>query len=244
MAQPVIVNETFVRRYLGNSNPLGQHFFHSDPKPDDPGFVIVGVAGDTKYSDLRREVNPVTFAPATSGGAIEIRTAANPTPIIPAVRSIVNQLDSNLPISNVMTESESVDRILFQERLIARFSSFFGVLALGLACIGLYGLLSYEVTRRTREIGIRMALGAARGDVLSNVAGQGLALAVAGVAVGVAASFGVTRFLASILFGVHPGDPVTLIIVAGILLCVALVASWVPARRAMRVDPMVALRHE
>lgn len=243
-AQPVIVNETFVRRYLGNSNPLGQRFSHSDPKPDDPGFVVIGVAGDTKYSDLRRDVNPVTFTPVTSGGWIEIRTASNPSSIIPAVRSVVNQLDINLPISNVMTESDSVDRILFEERLIARFSSFFGVLALVLACIGLYGLLSYEVTRRTREIGIRMALGAGRRDVLSNVVGEGLALSVAGVVIGIAASFGVTRFLGSILFGVRPGDPMTLIVVTGVLLLVALLASWIPARRAMLVDPMVALRHE
>ena len=243
-AVPVMVNETFVRRYLKNANPLGQHFAYSNPRPDDPGFVIIGVAGDTKYSGLRREINPVTFAPVTSGGVFEIRTAAKPTSIIPAVRSIVNQLDSNLPIANVMTESESVDRLLFEERLIARFSSFFGVLALVLACIGLYGLLSYEVTRRTREIGIRMALGAGRRNVLSNVVGQGLALAAAGVAVGVAASFAVTRFLGSILFGVHPGDPVTLVLVTAILLIVAIIACLIPARRAMRVDPMVALRHE
>ena len=244
VAQPVIVNETFVRRYLGNSSPLGQHFSHSDPKPDDPGFVVVGVAGDTKYSDLRREINPMTFAPVTSGGAIEIRTTANAASIIPAVRSVVNQLDTNLPISGVMTESESVDRLLFQERLIARFSSFFGALALVLACIGLYGLLSYEVTRRTREIGIRMALGAGRRDVLSRVIGEGVALALVGVMAGVAASFGVTRFLGSILFGVHPGDPLTLIVMTTLLLVVAVLASWIPARRAMRVDPMVALRHE
>ena len=243
-AQPVIVNEMFVRRYLGNSNPLGQHFLHSDPKPDDPGFVIIGVAGDTKYSGLRREINPVTFAAVTSGGAIEIRTAGNPESIIPAVRSVVNQLDGNLPVTDVITESESVDHTLFEERLIARFSSFFGALALVLACIGLYGLLSYEVTRRTREIGIRMALGAGRTDVLRGVIGQGLALAAAGVVGGAAASFGVTRFLGSILFGVHPGDPVTLIIVTGLLLVVAGAACWIPAWRAMRVDPVSAMRCE
>jgi predicted permease len=243
-AQPVIVNQTFVRRYMKSANPLGQRFGQSNPKPDDPGFVIVGVAGDTKYSDLRRAINPVTFAPVTSGGAVEIRTVVDAASIIPAVRSVVNQLDINLPISGVMTESESVDRLLFQERLIARFSSFFGALALVLACIGLYGLLSYEVTRRTREIGIRMALGAGRRDVLSNVVGQGFALAAAGVTVGIAASFGVTRFLGSILFGVQPGDPVTLFSVMAILLVVAMIACFIPARRAMRVDPMVALRHD
>ncbi len=244
LAQPVIVNETFVRRFLGGPNPLGQHFMDRDAKPDDPGFVIVGVVGDTKYSDLRRELMPVTFVPVTSGGAFEVRTAANPEAIIPAVRSIVNEVDSNLPISNVITESASVDRVLFEERLIARFSSFFGALALALACIGLYGLLSYEVTRKTREIGIRMALGAGRRDVLGNVVGHGIALACAGLALGITASFGLTRFLGSLLYDVKPGDPRTLIAVTMILLIVALAACYVPARRAMRVDPMVALRHE
>jgi ABC-type antimicrobial peptide transport system permease subunit len=147
-------------------------------------------------------------------------------------------------VSDVMTESESIDRLLFQERMIARLSSLFGALALALACVGLYGLLSYEVTRRTREIGIRMALGARGRDVLGNILGQGLALAVSGLVFGIVASFGVTRFLGSILYGVRPSDPMTLIAVTGVLLTVAFVACWIPARRAMKVDPMVALRHE
>ncbi|MGB6199689.1 MAG: FtsX-like permease family protein, partial [Candidatus Acidiferrales bacterium] len=170
--------------------------------------------------------------------------AIDPTSIIPAMQSIVNQEDSSLPIFDVTTETQSVDQLLFQERLVARLSSFFGVLALMLACIGLYGLLSYEVVRRTREIGIRMALGAGQRDVLRMVVGQGIALAATGAAAGIAAAFGVTRYLGSFLFDVHPGDPVTLVVVATILLTVALAACWIPARRATRVDPMVALRYE
>jgi ABC-type antimicrobial peptide transport system permease subunit len=190
-------------------------------------------------------VNPTTFVPAAGAGvSFELRTATNPSSIIPAAHDVVNQLDSNLPIFNVATESQSIDQLLFQERLIARLSSFFGFLALILACVGLYGLLSYEVTRRTREIGIRMALGAGQRNVLGIVVGQGLALAVTGVVVGIGAAFGVTRYLGSILYDVHPGDPVTLVAVAAILLFVALVACFVPARRATRVDPMVALRNE
>ncbi len=243
--KPAIVNETFVRRYLGKEEALGQRFGYSDGKPNDPSYVVIGVVHDTKYASLRREVNPTTFVPAAGAGvSFELRTATNPSSIIPAAHDVVNQLDSNLPIFNVATESQSIDQLLFQERLIARLSSFFGFLALILACVGLYGLLSYEVTRRTREIGIRMALGAGQRNVLGIVVGQGLALAVTGVVVGIGAAFGVTRYLGSILYDVHPGDPVTLVAVAAILLFVALVACFVPARRATRVDPMVALRDE
>ena len=243
-----IVNQTFVRRYFGGVDPLGQRFGNSaggGQNGDGPGYTVIGVVRDAKYDSLRREVSPTAYVPATGGFAsFEMRTAVDPTSIIPAVQSVVNQVDSSLPIFGIMTESQSVDQLLFQERLVARLSSFFGMLAPILACVGLYGLLSYEVTRRTREIGIRMALGAGHRDVLGMVLGQGLALAVMGVVVGTAAAFGVTRYLGSILYDVHPGDPLTLVIVAAILLIVALAACWIPARRATRVDPMVALRYE
>ena len=137
-----------------------------------------------------------------------------------------------------------IEQLVAQERFIARLSSFFGVLALVLASIGLYGLLAYEVTRRTREIGIRMAVGARQGDVLRLVVGQGIFLALAGGAVGIAASLGMTRYLASLLYGVRPSDPVTLAAVAILLFVVALAACYIPARQATKVDPMVALRYE
>jgi ABC-type antimicrobial peptide transport system permease subunit len=150
----------------------------------------------------------------------------------------------DLPLVRIITESKQIDNLLFQERMIARLSSFFGLLALLLACIGLYGLLSYEVARRTREIGIRMALGAQSGDVLRSVVGHGIALAAIGAAIGTAASFGVTRFLGSMLYDVKPSDPLTLVSVTVLLLLVALAACYIPARRATRVDPLVALRYE
>jgi predicted permease len=244
----VIVNQTFARRYFGGVDPLGQRFGNSaawGQNDNGPGYVIIGVVRDAKYDSLRREISPTAYVPATGGGAsFEVRTAVDPTSSIPAVRAVVDQVDHNLPVFDVTTQSQYIDRLLFQERLIARLSSFFGVLALILACVGLYGLLSYEVTRRTREIGIRMALGAGQRDVLGMVVGQGLALAVTGIAVGVAAAVGATRYLGSILYDVHPGDPVTLLVVAAILMVVALAACWIPARRATRVDPMVALRYE
>jgi predicted permease len=244
----VIVNQTFARRYFGGVDPLGQRFGNSaawGQNDNGPGYVVIGVVRDAKYDSLRSEISPTAYVPASGGGAsFEMRTAVDPTSIIPAVQSVVNQVDSSLPIFGVMTESQSVDQLLFQERLIARLSSFFGILALILACIGLYGLLSYDVSRRTREIGIRMALGAGQRDVLRMVVEEGLELTIAGAVFGVAAALAVTRYLGSILYGVHPGDPVTLIVVAAILMIVALAACWIPARRAARVDPMVALRYE
>ena len=244
--QPAIVNESFVRRYLGSVDPLGRRFGHLGAEGSDPGYVVVGVVRNAKYTDLRTGVNPITYVPATSPGSMvfELRTAKVPVSIIPAVRSLVSQVDGNLPISNLVTESESIDHLLFQERLIARLSGFFGVLALALASIGLYGLLSYEVTRRTREIGIRMALGAGRRKMLRIVMEQGLVLAITGLMLGMVTSFGMTRYLGSILYDVHPGDPLTLIAVTAVLLSVALVACFIPARRATSVDPMVALRYE
>lgn len=243
--EPVIVNQTFARRYFGNKDPLGQRFQSPSTEGKLPGFIVVGVVSDTKYNSLSREFQPTTYAAGPVGGvSFEIRTADDPKRIIPAVRNAVAQMDDRLPLTDVVTESESIDRLLAQQTLIARLSSFFGVLALALACIGLYGLLSYEVTRRTREIGIRMALGADRGGILRTVVGHGSALALAGLAIGIVASLGVTQFLRSFLYDVHPSDRATLIVVASILLVVAVAACCIPARRAMRVDPMVALRHE
>jgi len=244
-AQPIIINETFVRRYLGKVNPLGQRLELSHIVPNDAGFVIIGVVGDARYTDLRGAIQPTTYVPATGGGVVfELRTATRPAAYVAAVRETVNKANSNLPITDLMTESESIDHLLFQERMIARLSSFFGVLALVLACIGLYGLLSYEVSRRTREIGIRMALGAGRRNVLTIIVGHGVALAMAGLTLGIVASLGLTRFLGSILYGVGPNDPLTIIAVGIVLLLVALTACWIPARRATRVDPMIAMRHE
>jgi ABC-type antimicrobial peptide transport system permease subunit len=153
-------------------------------------------------------------------------------------------MDPNLEVSRVTTQTEQIDNLTSQERRIARLSGFFALLALAPACIGLYGLLSYEVTRRTREIGIRMALGAQRNDVVRMVIRQGVVLACVGIALGVAAALGVTRHLNSMLYGVHADDPVTMIAVAALLAAVAAGACYLPARRATSVDPIAALRHE
>lgn len=247
-ATPVIVNQTFVEKYLGKENPLGKQFGEAEATPDraaSAGYEIVGVVRDAKYNNLRREIHAMMYTPQSLGGAsFEVRTAADPQAILPAIREVVAQVNTNLPLFDVKTESEQIDRLLFQERLVARLSGFFALLALVLACVGLYGLLSYEVSRRTREIGIRMALGAPQVSVLKLVLWQGIVLAMVGAALGIAVALSVTRYLASMLYGVHPNDPLTLTAVALLLTLVALAACYIPARRAMRVDPMVALRYE
>jgi len=245
---PVLVNQAFVQKYLGKENPLGKQFGQAeadDNHPRSPGYEIIGVVRDAKYNSLRREIHATMYMPHSAGGAtFELRTAADPQAILPAIREVVSQVSSNLPLFDVKTESEQIDRLLFQERLVARLSGFFGLLALVLACLGLYGLLSYEVSRRTREIGIRMALGAPSGSVLKMVLRQGIGLTLVGAVLGTGVALGVTRYLASMLYDVHANDPLTLIAVAVLLTLVALAACYIPARRAVGVDPIVALRYE
>ncbi len=247
---PVIINETFARQSFPNQNPLGKHM--SDPQEDNeppigpqPGYLIVGIAGDAKYNSLRREIKPTMYMPLVNNTAhFELRTAADPLALVKLVHGIVSSVDGNLPLFDVRTQTEQIDQTLFLERLMSRLSSFFGVLALVLAGIGLYGLLSYEVARRTRELGIRIALGGQQRDLLRLVVGQGILLVLIGSAIGIGAAMGVTRFMFTMLFGVQADDALTFIGVAVLLTLVALAACYIPARRAMRVDPIVALRYE
>jgi predicted permease len=241
--EPAIINEAFARTFFKDQNPLGRRITGVGHKG--ASVEIVGIVGDTKFLNLRSEMAPTLFIRAGGGEAVfEIRTAVDPRTILPEVRSVLSQLDSNLPLFSVRTETEQIDRSLFQVRLIARLSSFFSALSLLLACIGLYGLLSYEVARRTREIGVRMALGARPSDVLRFIVRQGIALSAAGAVLGILGALGVTRYLASLLYGVRPFDPLTFLAVALLLGLVALAACYLPARRASHVDPLVALRYE
>lgn len=240
---PIIVNEMFARKLFEKENPLGQRV--ADAGSNVGNHEIVGVVADAKYQGLRHEITPTAYVPLSDGCAsFELRTAANPRALIPAVRAVMNEINSDIPMIAVKTQTEEIDRQLYQERLIAALSTLFALLAVVLACIGLYGLLSYEVTRRRHEIGVRMALGAQQSDVLRLVVGQGIALAVAGTLAGIGVGFVVTRFLQRLLYDVRPGDPFTFAGAAILLALVALVACYIPARRAMRVDPMVALRYE
>ncbi|HYL62155.1 MAG TPA: ABC transporter permease [Candidatus Methylomirabilis sp.] len=238
-----LVNRAFVKRFLENRDPLGLHFGGSDAK--DKHYEIVGVVGDTKYDTLRKDVEPTAFVPMKEKSAyFVVRTAGDPRALLPAIRQTVSGLDSNLPLFDVRTQTERIERLLFNERLLARLASLFGLLALALACVGLYGLLAYEVARRTREIGIRSSLGAQSRDVLLLVGSQGVALIVFGAVFGVVGAIGVTRSLGNLLFGVKPTDPITLLSVCALLTLVGAAACYIPARRATRVDPIVALRYE
>ncbi|HKD83393.1 MAG TPA: ABC transporter permease [Terriglobales bacterium] len=244
-----VVNQLFVNKYFPGVNPIGRRFADetgSDPgSSKQPGNVIVGVVGNALYESLRKEVSPTVYVPlAHSPAAFEVRTSSDPKALISPIRSLLFQRDQNLPMNDVRTQSEHIDAILSNERMIAKLSSFFGGLALLLACIGLYGLLSYEVSRRTREIGIRMALGADRANLIQMVVRQGIALAGVGTAAGVAVAIAIGHLLSKLLFGVKPTDPITLAAVVVLLLAVALAAAFIPARRATTVDPMIALRCE
>jgi len=246
---PAIVNQTFVRKFYTGVNPLGRFFGDSIPddpaEPKDPGYVVVGVTGDVKDYTLRREIMPTIYVPNIGGDAyFELRTAGDPMAMLPAVRNIVGHENQDLALFRVSTETEAIENQLASERMTAQLSSFFGILALVLACLGLYGLLSYEVTRRTREIGIRMAVGAQSHNVVGLVLTKAVGLIVAGTIAGIAVAVGVTRFLIAFLYGVKAGDPITLLAVVALLALVALAACYIPARLATKVDPLVALRYE
>jgi predicted permease len=244
-----VVSRAFARQYLGSTNPIGRRFGFGDQRSSSD-IEIVGVVGDVRYGQPRDRMPPTIYVPYAQRTEqldamnFEVRTAGDPKIWLGQVRQVVHNLDRNLPLFDVRTQVEQIEQATFEERLFARLSSFFGLLALALACVGLYGLMSYGVCRRTNEIGVRMALGARRRDVLDLVVWQGLQLTIPGVILGVAAAWVLTRFLTSFLYGVRPADPGTFALVSLAVIAVSILSSYIPARRATKVDPMVALRHE
>ncbi len=245
-----VVNETLARHFFGGANPIGRHFNPGTEHDMKNDYEIIGVVQSAKYADVR-EVPPPTFyipytlnPPRPGGMYFEVNTALNPSAMVAAVRTAVRQVDSDLPVFDLKTQDAQIDESLMQERLFAQLSGFFGALAVLLAGIGLYGLLSYAVTQRLREIGIRMAFGALPRDVLRLVIQQGIGLTLVGLAIGIAAALAFTRLIGSFLYGVQTTDPLTFFAVSLLLLVVAFLACYIPARRAMRVDCMVALRYE
>jgi predicted permease len=250
-----VVNEAFVRRYWPGRSGLGERLVvpwgSGDGSGDRSGEVtleVIGVARDGKYTSLGEEATPFVYYPHRQlyrpEMAVVVRGTGDPTSLVPSVRREVAGLDATLPVYDVKTLRGHLGTALYPARAAATLLGFTGALALLLAAIGLYGVLSYTVALRTREIGLRVALGAGRGDVVGLVVGRGLRLAGTGLAIGLAASIGVTRFLSFLLYGTSPLDPGTFASVAALLAGVALVAAWAPARRAAGVEPMVALREE
>jgi ABC-type antimicrobial peptide transport system permease subunit len=210
---------------------------------------IVGICADTLHADLNRERPPQFFVPYAQQTSIrrltyEIRTRTKPEAIVPALRRIVHMADPELPLVHVRTQQEQIDTDLEEERLFVALTSGFGMLALVLASVGIYGVMAYSVAQRTNEIGIRLALGAIPRQVLGMVLREASWLSAAGIAAGVCASLLLSRLVKSMLFGIAPYDPATLWGAILLLLTVALAASWIPARRAARVQPMEALRRD
>ncbi|HXJ94334.1 MAG TPA: ABC transporter permease [Terriglobia bacterium] len=244
-----VVNQAFARRYFGSTSPIGRRF-RFDNKTDLLDMAIVGVVGDTLYGEMRQAPPPTVYVPFVQHPSImdfqnvEVRTGGNPTSVLNAVRRVIQDLDRNVPMREVMTQTEQIDQATFQERLFAQLSSFFALLALVLACVGLYGMMSYAVARRTNEIGIRMALGAEQAKILGMVLREAMTLAGLGIAIGVPAALAVSRLIAAMLYGLKPTDPLTIALATTVLAAVAFLAGFLPAQRASRVDPMVALRYE
>jgi predicted permease len=235
-----IINETMARKYFGTTNPVGKRFGWDESLQGE----IIGMVKDAIYGDLRDKALPLIYFPSQGGNVLVARATGPEAPLAATIRREIQAVDKNLELVGVMTVPQMLDGALRKETEMARLSSFFSLLAILLACIGLYGVTSYNVARRTHEIGVRMALGAQKRDVVSLVMRQSMLLAIIGVVIGISAALGATRLIASLLYGVTPNDPITIALAGLLLLTVAALAGYLPARRASRVDPMVALRHE
>ena len=250
-AKVAVVNQAFAETFFRGENPVGRRFGFGDEEKDAGDLEIVGVIGDAKYDNAKDKPEPTSYRPilqVQDQGAyssnLEIRTEGDPSAAASEVRSAIGQVDDKLPVVGVATFSKQLADSLRQERLVAEIVSFFGVLALILACVGLYGVMAHAVARRTNEIGIRMALGAESNSILWMVLRETLILVVTGIAIGVPVALGGARMISTQLYGLSAADPLTLAGAVILLMVVAGLAGYLPARRASRVDPMVALRYE
>lgn len=242
-AQVVVVSEALVNTAFPNEEPLGKRLVTN---LSDKPFEIVGIVGDIRHRSLEFQPYAAMYMPTVQSGRMNVvlRTQGDPLSLVPAVRKEVQAIDRDQPIAAVRTMDEWVDRSTATPRYRTTLLGLFAGLAMILAATGIYGVMSYSVAQRTHEIGVRMALGARRGDVLRLVVSQGMLLVVVGLAIGLIAAFGLTRLMESLLFGVTAKDPITFVIVAGLLAAVAFIACYIPARRATKVNPLTALRYE
>jgi putative ABC transport system permease protein len=239
-----IVDRIFARRFFGHGDPLG----HRIRIIDGTAHSIIGVVPSTRYLPLTTEPSPSVYTcylqHPTDSMTLIVRSTSHPASLAAAVRSKVQEVDQNQPVDDVATMEERFSRAVAPQRFNALVMAIFAGMAVVLAAVGVYGVMAYSMSRRTHEIGIRMALGAQQRDVIRLVLHRGAALSFVGIALGLAGALALTRFLSSLLYGITVRDPLTFVAVSLVLTVVALVASYVPARRAAKVDPMVALRHE
>ena len=245
-----VINDRFAKTNFGVDNPVGRHLTFGGGRIAARDMEIVGVSKDARYGDLKEDVPPVVYIPykqgvwPVKGMTYALRTAGDPLVYVNTIREIVHQADARVPVANVRTQAAEIDQTINQEITFAKLCTAFAILALVIACVGLYGTMSYNVARRTGEIGIRMALGAQRGGVVWMVLREVLVLAAVGLAISVPTALGASKLVESFLFGMKPNDPLALTLAVAILLSAALLAGYVPARKASRIDPMIALRHE
>jgi putative ABC transport system permease protein len=243
-----IIDERLAREYWPDEDPIGKRIRFGPPEDNEPWHTIVGVVREVKHQRLDASTRKSVYLPfpqiPIGGSSLAIRTSGRPEGLITAVRAQVKELDSDIPLTRVMPMTEVVARSVWQPRLYTALFGVFAAVALILATVGIYGVMSYAVTQRTREIGLRMALGAQKQDVLKLVVGHGVVITAIGVGVGLVAAVALTRLMSSLLFAVSTTDPITFAAVSMLLAGVALAACFVPARRAAKVDPMVALRYE
>jgi putative ABC transport system permease protein len=242
-----MISETLARRYFPNQNPIGRQMRFGFPPNGNVAREIVGVVGDVRDVALSQKPSPMMYVPFVQaplyGGEVVVRSSLSASTVAAEIRQAVHSIDKNLPLTGVAPFTDALGKSISQERFRTFLLGSFSAIALLLAAVGIFGVISYSASQRTHEIGIRMALGAERRDVLHLILGQGAKLALLGLGIGVVLALLLTRLIASLLYGVSATDPLTFGAVAIILLGVAVTACYLPARRAMRVDPMVALRH-
>ena len=244
-----VISEMFARHYFGDQNPLGRRITLGRGAAS-RDMEVVGVSRNVRYGQLIQDFRPLLFFPYDQGYpeprwmVYALRTAGDPLALAGAVREIVRQADPRVPMADIKTQAAHIDQTINQEIVFARLCTGFAILALVIACVGLYGTVSYNVARRTSEIGIRMALGARRGAVVRMILRQVIVLAAVGLAIGLPAALGASKWIETFLFGMKPADPLAMTAAVVILLAAAVLAGYAPARRASRIDPMAALRHE